>query len=85
MLSLWGKLTKPSVSSEEADEKYYFSTEAGQIVSVDGSGYVIPALEDNVVEKSDYIPLDYAQDKIKTLTRVLKSHETFSLMIQDLE
>ena len=68
MLSLWGKLTNPSASSEEADEKYYFSTESGQIVSVDGSGYVLPAIEESVIEKTDYIPLDFAHGKIKSLS-----------------
>jgi DNA repair exonuclease SbcCD ATPase subunit len=67
MLSLWGKLTKPSPNSVEADEKYYFSTDAGQVVSVDGSGYVIPAIADEAVEKADYIPLEFAQQKVKTL------------------
>jgi len=67
-MSLWARLTKPCISKEEAEEKYYFTTSTGQIVSPEGSGYVIPALVPEVVEKQDYIPLDFAQQKVKDVT-----------------
>jgi hypothetical protein len=68
MQSIWGRIAKPSVSAEVADEKYYFTTSAGQIVSAEGSGYVIPDIAEEEMEKSDYVPLQFAQSKIKDIT-----------------
>jgi hypothetical protein len=86
MLSLWGKLTKPSATSEEADEKYYFTSTSGHIVSVDGSGYVIPAISEDVVEKADYVPLDFAQKKINTIAEESnRLREAYQKHLQELD
>ena len=67
---VWGKVKRPvSGVSENEEEKFFYSTSAGQIVSDDGSGYVIPAIAELNYEKDEFIPFDFAQKYIKEATK----------------
>eukprot|EP00600_Ochromonadales_sp_CCMP1393_P009763 CAMPEP_0174963216 /NCGR_PEP_ID=MMETSP0004_2-20121128/5205_1 /TAXON_ID=420556 /ORGANISM="Ochromonas sp., Strain CCMP1393" /LENGTH=1919 /DNA_ID=CAMNT_0016211813 /DNA_START=58 /DNA_END=5817 /DNA_ORIENTATION=- len=85
-MSIWGKISKPTANVEDHDDQYYFSTSDGQVVSADGSGYVIPAIAEDSVEKSDYVPLEFAQSKIQDVTQDSKNmREAYQKHLNELE
>lgn len=87
MISLWGKLTKSSTGKDDGyDENYYLSTDNGQIVSVDGTGYIIPEISDDAIEKVEYVPLDFAGSKIKDISQEYKQlQETYKKNLGDID
>ncbi len=80
-MSIWAKLSgnaafqqqKSSVMVDQPqttpNSQFYYSSSSGQMISSDGSGYVIPDLFDVVVEKHDFIPKELATDKLKSVLK----------------
>eukprot|EP01038_Epipyxis_sp_PR26KG_P010503 gene10503-14115_t len=60
----------PAGGNEE--EKYYYSASIGHIVSTDGNNYVIPALTEKHITKTEFIPYEYAHDKISLALKETK-------------
>jgi chromosome segregation ATPase len=59
----------PSGSKNDASQYYYYSSSSGQMLSSDGSGYVIPNMYDIVAEKSEFIPKTLAEEKLKVILK----------------
>ncbi|RYH23039.1 hypothetical protein EON65_18385, partial [archaeon] len=66
MLSLWGKKTTEETAG--TNKGFFYNFAGGQILSADGSGYILPDLGKIEAEKVEYIPKDFAEQKVKALT-----------------
>lgn len=78
-MSIWAKLTgNPAFPNDEKatpGTKYFYSSTAGQIISADGSGYVLPNLDKLPSEKEEFIPQKEALSKIKELISISESSQ----------
>lgn len=66
MFALWGKKNTVDVAGTKS---HYYNTNGGQILSADGAGYVLPDLGSIEAEKADYIPRDFATQKVTAIVR----------------
>lgn len=78
-MSLWAKLTgNPAFPSDEktsSNTKYFYSSTSGQIISADGSGYVLPNLDKLPSDKEEFIPQKEALKKIQELVVTTQSNQ----------
>lgn len=65
MFSLWGNLSEAVAPGKNEQNRYYYATSSGQILSADGSGYVLPDMGKYSPEQTQYIPKEVAMDKVK--------------------
>eukprot|EP01039_Chlorochromonas_danica_P003382 gene3382-3707_t len=68
MITLWGKKAIPDGSSS-SPKAHFYSTQGGQILSADGSGQVLPEMGAVEAERREYIPRDFAAEKVSALVK----------------
>jgi hypothetical protein len=86
MFSLWGNLQEAAPPGKDDRGRYFYATTSGQILSADGSGYVIPDMGKYTPEQSDYIPKEVAMDKVKEVLDESKQvRETYEQNLQNVE
>eukprot|EP01031_Cornospumella_fuschlensis_P047750 gene47750-58497_t len=61
MLSIWGK--KATEETAGTNKSFFYNSAGGQILSADGSGYILPDLGKIEAEKIEYIPKGFAEEK----------------------
>jgi hypothetical protein len=56
---------------EEGESKFYYSSNAGEIVTAEGTAYVFPLKNEEAIETTRFVPQEYAHEKIEVISNSL--------------